>query len=195
MNVIQTAILDVLIIDPKKFGDERGFFLETYQAERYADAGIPQTFVQDNLSRSVRGTLRGLHFQNPKAQGKLVTVVRGAVRDVAVDVGIGSPTFGKHVAVDLDDENRRQLWVPRGFAHGFVVLSESADFFTSAMRSTARRTKRSCVGTIRSLETTGASVRPFCRRAIAKQRHLRNWPNYCRSSRQLDTSIKAASKA
>ena len=129
MNLIQTAILDVLIIDPKKFGDERSFFLETYQAQRYADAGIPQTFVQDHLSRSVRGTLRGLHFQNPKVQGKLVTVVRGAVRDVAVDVRVGSPTFGKHVAVDLDDENRRQLWVPRGFAHGFVVLSESADFF------------------------------------------------------------------
>jgi dTDP-4-dehydrorhamnose 3,5-epimerase len=129
MKVIETAIPGVLIIEPKKFGDARGFFLETYQAQRYADAGIPQSFVQDNLSRSVRGTLRGLHFQNPKAQGKLVSVVRGAVRDVAVDVRADSPTFGKHVAVDLDDENRRQFWVPRGFAHGFVVHSESADFF------------------------------------------------------------------
>ena len=129
MNVIETDIPGVLIIEPKIFGDARGFFAETFQVKRYADIGIAQPFVQDNLSRSVRGTLRGLHFQHPKAQGKLVTVLRGAVRDVAVDVRVGSPTFGKHVAVDLDDENRRQFFVPRGFAHGFVVLSESADFF------------------------------------------------------------------
>jgi dTDP-4-dehydrorhamnose 3,5-epimerase len=128
-NVIETAIPGVLIIQPKIFGDARGFFLETFQAKRYADIGIVQPFVQDNLSRSVRGTLRGLHFQHPKQQGKLVTVLRGAVRDVVVDVRAGSPTFGKHVAVDLDDENRRQLFVPRGFAHGFVACSDSADFF------------------------------------------------------------------
>ena len=103
--------------------------LETFQAKRYADIGIAQPFVQDNLSRSVRGTLRGLHFQHPKAQGKLVTVLRGAVRDVVVDVRVGSPTFGKHVAVDLDDENRRQFFVPRGFAHGFVVLLRERGFF------------------------------------------------------------------
>jgi dTDP-4-dehydrorhamnose 3,5-epimerase len=129
MKVIETAIPSVLIIEPKVFGDARGFFLETFQVRRYADIGIPQPFVQDNLSLSLRGTLRGLHFQHPKAQGKLVTVLRGAVRDVVVDVRVGSPTFGKHVAVDLDDENRRQFFVPRGFAHGFAVLSESADFF------------------------------------------------------------------
>ena len=129
MNVIETAIPGLLIIEPKVFGDTRGFFLETFQAKRYADAGIAQPFVQDNLSRSVRGTLRGLHFQHPKEQGKLVTVLRGSVRDVAVDVRVGSPTFGKHVAVDLDDENRRQFWIPRGFAHGFVVRSDSADVF------------------------------------------------------------------
>ena len=129
MNVIRTAIPDVLIIEPKIFGDTRGFFLETFQADRYAAAGLVNRFVQDNLSRSVRGTLRGLHFQNPKAQGKLVTVLRGAVRDIAVDVRVGSPTFGKHVAVDLDEDNRRQFWLPRGFAHGFIVLSDSADFF------------------------------------------------------------------
>jgi dTDP-4-dehydrorhamnose 3,5-epimerase len=128
-NVIETAIPGVLIIQPKIFGDARGFFLETFQAKRYADIGIVRPFVQDNLSRSVRGTLRGLHFQHPKEQGKLVTVLRGAVRDVVVDVRIGSPTFGKHVAVDLDDENRHQLFVPRGFAHGFVARSDSADFF------------------------------------------------------------------
>jgi dTDP-4-dehydrorhamnose 3,5-epimerase len=129
MNVIETDIPGVLIIEPKVFGDARGFFSETFQVKRYADIGIVRPFVQDNLSRSVRGTLRGLHFQSPKAQGKLVTVLRGAVRDVVVDVRVGSPTFGKHVAVDLDDENRRQFFVPRGFAHGFAVLSESADFF------------------------------------------------------------------
>jgi dTDP-4-dehydrorhamnose 3,5-epimerase len=129
MNIIKTAIPGVLIIEPKIFGDARGFFLETFNADRYAGGGIAAPFVQDNLSRSARGTLRGLHFQNPKPQGKLVTVLRGAVRDVVVDVRVGSPTFGRHVAVDLDEENRRQLWVPRGFAHGFVVRSDSADFF------------------------------------------------------------------
>ena len=129
MNIIDTAIPGVLIIEPKTFGDARGFFLEAFQAERYASHGIARPFVQDNLSRSARGTLRGLHFQNPKPQGKLVTVLRGAVRDVVVDVRIGSPTFGRHVAVELDDDNRRQLWVPRGVAHGFVVRSDSADFF------------------------------------------------------------------
>jgi dTDP-4-dehydrorhamnose 3,5-epimerase len=129
MKVVKTTIPGVLIIEPKIFGDTRGLFLETFQDQRYAEAGIRQPFVQDNLSRSTRGTLRGLHFQDPNAQGKLVTVLRGAVRDVAVDVRVGSPTFGRHVAADLDEDNRRQLYVPRGFAHGFVVCSESADFF------------------------------------------------------------------
>jgi dTDP-4-dehydrorhamnose 3,5-epimerase len=129
MNVIKTAIPGVLIIEPKVFGDARGFFLEIYQADRYATSEIGQRFVQDNLSRSVKGTLRGLHFQNPKPQGKLVTILRGAALDVAVDVRAGSPTFGQHVMVELNDENRRQFWIPRGFAHGFMVLSDSADFF------------------------------------------------------------------
>lgn len=129
MNVIRTAIPDVVIVEPKVFGDSRGLFLETFQSQRYADAGIGLPFLQDNLSRSTRGVLRGLHIQNPKAQGKLVTVVRGHVLDVAVDVRRESPTFGRHVAVELSEDNRRQLWVPRGFAHGFLVLSETADFF------------------------------------------------------------------
>ena len=128
MNVIATDIPEVLIIEPKIFGDVRGFFLETYQHERYAAHGISLPFIQDNLSRSSRGVLRGLHFQNPMSQGKLVSVVKGSVLDVALDVRRGSPTFGRHVAVELDDDNRRQLWVPRGFAHGFIVLSETADF-------------------------------------------------------------------
>ncbi|MFL5345878.1 MAG: dTDP-4-dehydrorhamnose 3,5-epimerase [Hyalangium sp.] len=128
MKVIPTEIPGVLILEPKVFGDERGFFLETFHAKRYADAGIPGPFVQDNYSRSVKGTLRGLHFQEPQAQGKLVQVVAGAVYDVAVDVRKGSPTFGKWVGVELSSENKRQFWVPPGFAHGFCVLSESADF-------------------------------------------------------------------
>ena len=129
MNVFETEIPGVLIIEPKIFGDSRGFFTEVYQADRYAKHGLPTHFVQDNLSRSARGVLRGLHIQNPRPQGKLVTVLRGAVIDVGVDVRVGSPTFGRHVKVELNDENRRQFWLPRGFAHGFVVISESADFF------------------------------------------------------------------
>jgi dTDP-4-dehydrorhamnose 3,5-epimerase len=129
MNVVQTEIPEVLIIEPQQFGDSRGFFMETYQFERYAAHGISRSFVQDNLSRSSRGVLRGLHLQNPKPQGKLVTVIRGCVLDVAVDVRVGSPNFSRHVAVELSEKNRRQLWVPRGFAHGFVVLSEVAEFF------------------------------------------------------------------
>ena len=129
MNVIVTELPEVLIVEPKLFGDQRGFFLETYQFQRYVEAGIHRPFVQDNMSRSARGVLRGLHLQNPFTQGKLVSAMRGRVLDVAVDVRVGSPNFGRHVAVELSEENRRQLWVPRGFAHGFVVLSETADFF------------------------------------------------------------------
>ena len=129
MKVLAADLPEVLIVEPKLFGDDRGFFLECFQAERYAEAGISGPFIQDNLSRSGRGVLRGLHLQNPSMQGKLVSIMRGRVLDVAVDVRVGSPTFGRHVAVELSEENRRQLWVPRGFAHGFAVLSETADFF------------------------------------------------------------------
>ena len=129
MNILKIDISDVLIIEPKLFGDSRGFFTELYQADRYGKYGIPAQFVQDNFSRSARGVLRGLHIQNPRPQGKLVTVLHGAVLDVAVDVRVGSPTFGRHSKVELNEENRRQFWIPRGFAHGFLVLSERADFF------------------------------------------------------------------
>jgi dTDP-4-dehydrorhamnose 3,5-epimerase len=129
MSVIATDMPEVLIIEPELFGDQRGFFLETYQFRRYAEFGISRPFVQDNISRSSYGVLRGLHLQNPSPQGKLISVMRGKVLDVAVDVRIGSPNFGRHVAVELSEDNHRQLWVPRGFAHGFVVLSETADFF------------------------------------------------------------------
>jgi dTDP-4-dehydrorhamnose 3,5-epimerase len=128
LKISETELPGVLLLEPKRFGDDRGFFMELFHAKRYAEAGIPGPFVQDNFSRSAKGILRGLHFQQPQAQGKLVQVFAGAVYDVAVDVRRGSPTFGKWVGVELSADNRRQLWVPAGFAHGFCVLSESADF-------------------------------------------------------------------
>lgn len=129
MRVTPTRPLpDVLVAEPAAHGDARGFFMETYNARRYEDAGIPPAFVQDNLSLSARGVLRGLHYQQPSAQGKLVYVLRGAVWDVAAGVRVGSPTFGRWVGEELSAGNRRQLWVPPGFAHGFVVLSDEALF-------------------------------------------------------------------
>jgi dTDP-4-dehydrorhamnose 3,5-epimerase len=128
VNVIETALPGVLIIEPKAFGDHRGFFLETFQVERYREAGITLPFVQDNHSRSQRGVLRGLHFQKTRPQGKLVSVSRGAVYDVAVDIDPASATYGQFVGVELNDDNHRQLWIPPGYAHGFCVLSEVADF-------------------------------------------------------------------
>ena len=129
MRVIKTELPGVVIIEPQVFDDPRGFFYESYNYQRYAEAGIDVEFVQDNHSRSTRGVLRGLHYQlPPHAQGKLVRVVQGAVFDVAVDVRRGSPTFGKWDGVELSAENHRQLWIPPGFAHGFLVLSAVADF-------------------------------------------------------------------
>lgn len=128
MNIIECAIEGPLIIEPKVFGDERGFFLESWNAQVFADAGLDQHFVQDNHSRSQRGVLRGLHYQNPGAQGKLVRVTSGAVFDVAVDLRRSSPGFGKWVGVLLSAENKRMFWVPEGFAHGFLVLEDGTDF-------------------------------------------------------------------
>lgn len=128
MNVLPTRLPEVLLVEPRVFGDERGYFFESWAASRYEGAGIPGPFVQDNLSRSRRGILRGLHLQNPHAQGKLVSAVMGEVFDVAVDVRVGSPRFGQWVGVTLSDTNRRQMWIPPGFAHGFVVVSEEALF-------------------------------------------------------------------
>ncbi len=129
MKIITTELPGVLLIEPKVHGDARGFFVETYQVGRYAEAGVPTQFAQDNVSRSVKGTLRGLHFQEPYPQGKLVHCLRGAVLDVVVDVRRGSPTFGRWYGAELTEDNHRQLWVPAGLAHGFCVLSDSADFF------------------------------------------------------------------
>ena len=129
MNIIKTKLKDCVIIQPKVFVDERGFFLETYQANRYADlAGITLPFVQDNYSSSSIGVLRGLHFQKTKPQGKLVRVVKGEVYDVVVDIRQGSQTYGQWEAIILSEKNKTQVWVPPGFAHGFLVLSEKADF-------------------------------------------------------------------
>lgn len=128
MKATPTAIPEVLLLEPKVFGDERGFFMETWQRRTFASLGIDHDFVQDNHSRSARGTLRGLHYQLRQPQGKLVRVTLGAVFDVAVDLRRSSPTFGRWVGEELSEENRRMLWVPPGFAHGFYVLSERAEF-------------------------------------------------------------------
>jgi dTDP-4-dehydrorhamnose 3,5-epimerase len=128
MDTLKTNINGPLIIEPKVFGDDRGFFLETYSQKRYQETGITGNFVQDNLSMSRRGVLRGLHFQDPNAQGKLVSCPFGEVFDVAVDIRKSSPTFGKWVGVHLSGDNKRQFWIPPGFAHGFLVLSETALF-------------------------------------------------------------------
>jgi len=125
MRVQPTELPDVLVIDPQIFGDDRGFFLETWQGERYRDIGVDVSFVQDNLSFSHAGVLRGLHLQNPHAQAKLVQVLVGEVFDVAVDVRTGSPTFGKWTSVRLSGGDKRQIFVPEGFAHGFCVLSDT----------------------------------------------------------------------
>jgi len=129
MQAIPTSIPDVLVIEPKVFGDTRGFFFESFNARRFAElTGITTPFVQDNHSRSARHVLRGLHYQIQQAQGKLVRTVAGEVLDVAVDIRRSSPTFGQVETIILNAENKRMLWIPPGFAHGFVVLSESAEF-------------------------------------------------------------------
>ena len=128
MGVVPTSVPDVLLIEPKVFGDARGFFFESWNRRAFAERGIDVDFVQDNHSRSRRGVVRGLHYQIEHAQGKLVRVTEGAVFDVAVDLRRSSPTFGRHVALELSAANRRMLFIPAGFAHGFMVTSESADF-------------------------------------------------------------------
>ena len=129
MKIITTSIAGILIIEPKTFQDKRGFFMETYNRNRYNVSGINATFVQDNLSRSLKNTLRGLHFQIKHPQAKLIQVISGEIFDVAVDLRPGSATFGKWTGIHLSDENRRQVFIPEGFAHGFCVLSEFALFY------------------------------------------------------------------
>jgi dTDP-4-dehydrorhamnose 3,5-epimerase len=128
MNLIETGIRDVLIVEPRVFGDERGFFMESWNERTFSEAGLDISFVQDNHSRSSRGVLRGLHYQSPGPQGKLVRVTAGAVFDVVVDLRRSSPTFGKSVGVELSAANKRMLWVPEGMAHGFLCLEDGTDF-------------------------------------------------------------------
>ncbi|MEN3759935.1 dTDP-4-dehydrorhamnose 3,5-epimerase [Aeromonas veronii] len=144
MNVIKTTIPDVLIFEPKVFGDERGFFFESFNHKLFEEAvGYPVTFVQDNHSKSSKGVLRGLHYQlPPHAQGKLVRCVVGEVFDVAVDIRKSSPTFGQWVGVNLSSENKRQLWIPEGFAHGFLTLSETAEFLYKTTNYYAPQSER-----------------------------------------------------
>ena len=128
MKWIETDLPGCVVIEPRVFGDNRGFFYESFNMDRLAEHGVTPTFVQGNVSKSSRGVLRGLHYQWPKPQGKFVTVLQGEVWDVAVDIRAGSPTFGRWTGVVLNEENRRHFWIPEGFAHGFVVLSETALF-------------------------------------------------------------------
>ena len=138
MNIIECDIPGPLILEPSVFGDERGFFLESWNARAFADAGLDLTFVQDNHSRSQAGVLRGLHYQNPNSQGKLVRVTAGAVFDVAVDMRRSSPSFGRWAGVTLTAENKRMFWVPEGFAHGFLVLEDGTDFLYKCTQLYAR---------------------------------------------------------
>jgi dTDP-4-dehydrorhamnose 3,5-epimerase len=145
MNIIETSLPGVLIIQPRVFGDARGFFLESWNRQSFANAGLTMDFVQDNHSRSARGVLRGLHYQLENPQGKLVRITQGAVFDVAVDIRRSSPHFGQWVGVDLSEDNHRMLWIPPGFAHGFLVRSETADFLykcTSLYHATSDRSLR-----------------------------------------------------
>ena len=132
MKVARTALPDVLLLEPKVFGDARGFFFESWNAREFAAAGIRAAFVQDNHSRSSRGVLRGLHYQIEQTQGKLVRVIAGEVYDVAVDLRRSSPAFGRWIGVSLSAENRRTVWIPPGFAHGFLVVSDTAEFLYKA---------------------------------------------------------------
>lgn len=146
MEFIRTEIPDVLVIKPRVFKDARGYFMETYRSDLFAAQGLPTDFVQDNMSSSVKGTLRGLHYQlAPFAQGKLVRVLRGAVYDVAVDLRRASPTFGKWVGVILSEENRLSMFIPEGFAHGFYVLSDTAEFHYKCTRLYAPQAERGII--------------------------------------------------
>jgi dTDP-4-dehydrorhamnose 3,5-epimerase len=157
MDVIKTSLPGVLLIRPRIFRDDRGSFLETWQRERYADAGLPETFVQDNSAVSTRGVLRGLHYQHPRAQGKLVMALQGEVFDVAVDIRPESPHFGRWYGALLSGANGHQLWIPAGFAHGFAVSPIRPSSHTSAQRPTTRTATPRWPGTIRTSGSSGPS--------------------------------------
>lgn len=146
MKVTETKLKDLLIIEPAVFNDNRGFFFESYSEKKYNDAGINEKFVQDNISRSTKGTIRGLHYQIGEfAQGKLCQVLLGRVLDVAVDIRFGSPTFGQHFSVELTEDNHTQIWLPKGFAHGFSVLSDEAVFMYKCTAYYSKKDERSII--------------------------------------------------
>jgi dTDP-4-dehydrorhamnose 3,5-epimerase len=174
MRVRPTELPGVVIIEPRIFGDSRGSFWESWQMARYRDAGLPELFVQDNVSRSVRGVLRGLHFQEPKAQGKLVSVLEGEVFDVAVDIRTGSPTFGKSVTITLSGENRHQAYIPPGFAHGFCVTSESAIFIYKCTELYAPEAERGIVWNDPDLAIRWPIERPTLSEKDARYLRLRD---------------------
>lgn len=146
MKVTETKLKDLLIIEPAVFNDNRGFFFESYSEKKYYDAGIKEKFVQDNISRSTKGTIRGLHYQIGEfAQGKLCQVLLGRVLDVAVDIRFGSPTFGEHYSVELTEDNHTQIWLPKGFAHGFSVLSDEAVFMYKCTSYYSKKDERSII--------------------------------------------------
>ncbi|MFM5188084.1 dTDP-4-dehydrorhamnose 3,5-epimerase [Aeromonas caviae] len=163
MNVIKTAIPDVLIFEPKVFGDERGFFFESFNHKLFEEAvGYPVSFVQDNHSKSSKGVLRGLHYQlPPHAQGKLVRCVAGEVFDVAVDIRKSSPTFGQWVGVHLSGENKRQLWIPEGFAHGFFTISETAEFLYKTTNYYSPKHERSILWNDKEINVNWGDVIPM----------------------------------
>ena len=174
MEVVKTPIEGVLLIKPQVFGDERGYFVETWQKERYEAAGINLPFVQDNHSKSTKGILRGLHFQKQHPQGKLVMVSLGEVFDVAVDIRKGSPTFGKWFGAILNQENQNQLWIPPGMAHGFVVLSDVAHFHYKCTDFYHRGMKAQSAGMTRRLGLTGPIRKNrFCPQKIRSLRSSR----------------------
>jgi len=176
MKCIETALAGVYIIEPDRYIDNRGFFMETWNSRRYEEFGLPTVFVQDNLSFSVRGTLRGLHFQNPCAQGKLVYVIQGEVYDVAVDIRRGSPTWGQWVGVTLSGENGRQLYIPEGFAHGFCVTSETALFSYKCTRSYMPRADGGISWDDPDLEINWPIAAPLISEKDKLHPRLREWP-------------------
>ena len=176
MKTIKTSIEGVLIFEPSVFGDERGFFMEAWVRDRYRDAGMDVEFVQDNVSSSSRGVLRGLHFQNPQSQGKLVQVLKGEVLDVAVDIRVGSPTFGRVETCLLSGENHRQFYVPTGFAHGFCVLSETALFLYKCTEFYSAQTEGGVLWSDPDLGIDWPVADPILSEKDAKLPHLKDIP-------------------
>lgn len=179
MKTEKTKINGVLIITPDVFPDDRGFFFESYNKDRYEAAGIPDKFVQDNFSRSTYGTIRGLHFQiGNAAQGKLCQVISGRVLDVAVDIRKGSPTYGQHVSVELTDENHKQIWMPPGFAHGFSVLSETAIFSYKCTAMYSKSDERAILYNDSDLNINWRVEKPVVSEKDLKSGSFKNLENY-----------------